>query len=129
MKEEPGRNWIILIFLLLTGAALWLGTGSWGWVALGLSMMLAMIRQWFLPTRIRLDADGVTVRLLGMVRRRKWTQIKRASADRRGVLLSPFAYATRLELFRGIYLRFSGNRAEVLNFIRRHVSDGSAEKK
>jgi len=38
--------------------------------------------------------------------------------DRNGVLLSPFSRQTRLETFRGIYIRFDGNRKEVMSVIK-----------
>lgn len=123
-KEEPRRNWIVVFFLLLTVAALWIATRSGYWVALGVIFLLVAIRQWFIPTTYRLDEIGAEIRFLFYRRQKNWADIKRLSSDRKGVLLSPFPFPSRLESFRGLYLRFSGNRAEVLDFLARHVEKG-----
>ncbi|HPM78463.1 MAG TPA: hypothetical protein PK961_15340 [bacterium] len=122
--EEPVRNWIVILFVAMTAGALWLATRSWPWVALGVVVLLGGVRQWFLPTHYRLDDTGAQLRILFYRRRQEWARIKRASADRRGVLLSPFPFPSRLEAFRGMYLRFAGNREQVMRFIEARLEKG-----
>ena len=122
MVEEPVRNLIVAAFLILTAVALWLATRNGYWVVLGVVVLLAAVRQWFLPTRYRVDDQGAQMQLLFYRRRQDWSRIKRASANRRGVLLSPFPFPSRLEAFRGMYLRFSGNRDEVMRFIEARIN-------
>ena len=51
-----------------------------------------------------------------------WSDFRSFYADRNGVLLSPFARPSRLENFRGVYVRFGrSNRDEIRDFIRRKV--------
>jgi len=122
--EEPWRNLIVLFFLIVTALALWLGTGSINWAVLGVIALLFAVRQWFIPTHYRLDEQGVQVRVLCWRRRKNWSAIKRASTDRNGVLLSAFAQPSRLDAFRGMFLRFSGNREQVMAFINHHLDQG-----
>ncbi len=121
VREEPGGNWIVLLFVALIAAAMWLTTGRFYWVGFGVLIVLAANRQWFLPTFLTLDEEGAEVRGLLLRRRKSWREIKRAQADRHGVLLSPFAFPSRLEVFRGLFLRFSRNREAVMEFVNRHV--------
>ena len=122
VKEEPGRNWTVLFFVALTGTAMWLTTTSLYWVGLGVALILVAIRQWFLPTHYTLDGEGVEMRCLFYRRRKPWREIRRADPGNHGVLLSPFAFRTRLESFRGMFVRFSGNRDKVMEFVDRHIN-------
>ncbi len=122
-REEPGRNWIIVVFLVFIALAMWLTTASWYWVGFGVAVVLLATRQWFLPTFFTLDEDGVEARYWLYRRHKTWTEIKRAIPDAHGVLLSPFALPNRLDPFRGLFLRFSRNREQVMTFIRQHVPE------
>ena len=51
-----------------------------------------------------------------------WDVFRSFYVDNNGVLLSPFAKPSRLENFRGVYVRFGENRSEVLDFIREKIS-------
>ena len=44
----------------------------------------------------------------------EWKNVKSVRPGNGGVLLSPFARPNRLEAFRGVYLRFSGNEETLL---------------
>ena len=55
-----------------------------------------------------------------------WSDFRSFYADRNGVLLSPFARPSRLENFRGVYVRFGDSkRHEILDFIQRKVRPDS----
>lgn len=115
------------MFLVLTGTAVWIATASGYWVLLAVVVLLVGTREWFLPTRFLLDGDGATRRFLGFRRFKPWAQVKRASEDRRGVLLSPFPFPSRLEPFRGLYLHFAGNRDAVMAYVEKHMATRTEE--
>ena len=48
---------------------------------------------------------------------KKWSDFKRFHVDRKGVTLSPFAKASRLEPFRSVRLLYGSNKDEVVAFI------------
>lgn len=76
---------------------------------------------YFLPTDYAFYAGGVETRFLGVTRRFKWDQFRSFYPDRNGVLLSPFPAPSRLENFRGLFVRFSRNREQVLDVVRNRV--------
>lgn len=47
--------------------------------------------------------------------------------DKRGVLLSPFTRPSRLENFRGVYVRYDGNKDEVDAFVKEIFDKRKAE--
>jgi hypothetical protein len=121
VAEEPRRMWVVPVFALLTGGVMWAATQSLGWSSAGSAVVLLASLEWFLPVHYRLDDQGASRRILFFNRRKSWAEIRRACPDRHGVLLSPFSFATRWESFRGLYLRFSGNREAILGFIARRL--------
>jgi hypothetical protein len=119
--EEPRRAWIVPVFGALTAAVVWSVSQSPAWSAAGLLAVTAASLEWFLPTRFRLDSRGAFRRVCFLRRRLLWPEIRRVCPDSRGVLLSPYPFATRWESFRGLYLRFSGNREAILGFIAQEL--------
>ena len=49
--------------------------------------------------------------------------VKRVIEGEDGVKLSPLAESGRLSPFRGVFLRYSGNRETVLEYIRQSVGE------
>ncbi len=98
---------------------------SAGWGAFGAGVLVACLLRYFVPTRYVLDARGVTERFLGRERFRAWSEVRALYPHRDGVHLSPFAAPSRLDPFRGLYVRFApgggGDPAAVLAFLERHV--------
>lgn len=90
---------------------------------LGFSVILFSAFEVLFPARYRLDSNGAWCRVGMSVTELEWSKVRRIAVDDRGVLISPLASASRLDAFRGVYMRFSGNRDEVLVKIR-HLWDG-----
>jgi len=104
-------------------------THSWG-AGEGESVFFAVLtgfflfinlRNFFLETSIILNNEGIALKEVFYTRKRPWSKCKSLHIDRCGVLVSPFSYPTRLENFRGIYLRFEGNKDEVMTFLKRKI--------
>jgi hypothetical protein len=115
--------------VLLASSSVGLLVQSWGasmngaLLAGGVSglFLLFSLRNFFWPTKIRLDENGIVVKEALYSRRRPWSACKSLHTDKFGVLISPFRHETRLENYRGLYIRFSGNRAQVIEFIERKI--------
>ena len=90
--------------------------GLLGLVILGGSMM-----PFFLPTEYRFTDTAVSKRYLGIEHRRAWTEFRSFYPDQHGVLLSPFAHPSWLENFRGLYVKFAGNRDRVMEIVRSKI--------
>ena len=50
-----------------------------------------------------------------------WSDFRSFYVDKNGVLLSPFPKPSRLENFRGVYVRFGTNQSEVVSFIKNKI--------
>lgn len=121
---------LVTVSVLMAMVSVGLLTSSWGsslpsaigWAVFSGILLTFSLRNFFLPIRYRLDNEGISVKEFLYNRQRNWDQCKSFYPDRFGVLVSPFAFRTRLENFRGVYLRFSGNKKEVLAFCQRHIN-------
>lgn len=120
---EEGRRAAALAAIIV---ALSVGIGasfeSAGWGAFSAAVLAAFLAPYLAPTDIALDARGARVRFLGRESFRRWCEVRGLYAHREGVFLSPFARPSRLDPFRGVFLRFSGgNQHEVRSFCERHL--------
>ena len=113
----------VLVTIVVVGVpvllAVWYGPffGLLGILILGGSLL-----SFFLPTDYVLTDLAVARRYLGIDQKRKWSEFRSYYPDKNGVLLSPFPGPSRLENFRGMYLRFEGNREAVLAVVADRVS-------
>ncbi len=121
--ERPGATvaYVFIIFLSGVMATLVMGNNPW-WGMVGIAVLFLSGWTYFLPIRFRMDSEGVQKKSLFGNEKKKWSQVKSIVPDKYGVLLSPFPQPTRLAKFRGLSVQFSGNREEVLEFIRAHTA-------
>jgi len=92
------------------------------WGLIGITVLFLSGWTYFLPVRFTMDGDGVRKKSPFGTEVKKWNQVKSIVPDKYGVLLSPFPQPTRLAKFRGLSVQFSGNREEVLEYIRAHIT-------
>ncbi len=93
------------------------------WVTLFSAILLiGSLYRYFVPFRYELYADRLVVTSLFYRVAKPWSDFHSFYVDRNGVLLSPFAKPSRLENFRGLYVRFGSNRLEVIEFIKLKIS-------
>ena len=96
--------------------------GGPGYGLLAAALLSISLARYYLPTTFELDDRGVTVRLLGQARKMAWSEIRRAQARPDGVYLSPFEGPSRLESFRGLFVRYAGNAEKVVSFVGSKVA-------
>lgn len=120
VREGGGRLLAVIAFLI--GVPL-----LFGWlygpffVILSLVILGGSLGTYFLPTEYILYSGGLETRFIGVTRRFAWDQFRSFYPDRNGVLLSPFPVPSRLENFRGLFVRFGANRDAVLAVVRERV--------
>ena len=83
--------------------------------------MLGSLSSFFLPTQYLLDNDKVRIKFFFTIREKKWGMFRSYYVDKNGVLLSPFEKPSRLENFRGQYIRFDRNKDQVVNFVKSKI--------
>jgi len=119
------KNWKVSVgvasFLLALCAAIYISFNSAAFLALSIAILTCSLAPFFFPTTYTLQDDCITVK--SRLRRfsRHWDSFKSYYPDRNGVLLSPFPHPSRLENFRGVYVRFGHNRSEVVDFVKEKI--------
>ena len=129
-RERPWAAAVLLASVGVLGVLIAKGTGD---TVLGVAaplFLLASLGSFLAKTEYRLTHDAIEVRTLGVVRARPWSEMRRATADRTGVFLSPFGKRSWLEAYRGVRLLFGGNRDQVVAFVEARLGvslDGGEE--
>ncbi len=121
--ERPWATVAYVSIILLAGllAAVIMGNNLWWGLVFAFVLFLSGW-TYFLPIRFRMGDEGVSKKSLFGTERKTWKQVRSIVPDKYGVLLSPFPQPTRLAKFRGMSVQFSGNREEVLEYIRTHAT-------
>lgn len=120
VRARGRRLGIALGALILIPAGLWFLYGSF-FGLLALAILGLSLFPYFLPTDYVLYVGGLESVFLGVHRRFTWGQFRSYYPDRNGVLLSPFVRPSRLENFRGIYLRFDGHSSQVMTVVSERI--------
>lgn len=118
VAKRPGRATAALA-LMLGGClviALAMAAAALGLVAFVL--LMSATREFFFPVRYRLTDEGAWAEGVMNSHFIPWGKVKACYLSEEGLKLSPFRRANRLEPFRGVYLRFAGNRGEVVDKVK-----------
>ena len=118
MKERPKAAVALILIMLVSAFAASVMMGNIWWGMIGLALLFLAMWNFFLPVYFTMDSEGVRKKSPFGTEVRKWREVRSIVTDANGVLLSPFKEPTRLAKFRGLGVQFSGNREEVLEFIR-----------
>lgn len=117
--KDPNKRWAILLVACIAGLAGWFLFQHPLMSLIGFGAIVAFTTDYWLPQRFKLDGNGASMRCGISVTSIEWSAVKRALPTEEGLHLSPLAKDGRLDSFRGVYLRFSNNREEVLEAVRR----------
>jgi hypothetical protein len=125
-KERPLATVAYIFVILVSGtlATMVMDNNPW-WGLIGAAVLFLSGWSYFLPTRFQMNTEGIQKKSLFGTEVKTWNQVKSIVPDNYGVLLSPFPEPTRLAKFRGLSVQYSGNREEVLEFIREHTTGQS----
>ncbi len=120
---ENWRKSVLLgLFLALLLFGIYLGFQSIYVALLSGIVLLGSLYKYFLPFHHQCEADRLIITSCCYRLERSWETFRSFYVDANGVLLSPFARPTRLENFRGVYVRFGKHTPEeVVDFITRKI--------
>ncbi|OGC81302.1 MAG: hypothetical protein A2W07_06260 [candidate division Zixibacteria bacterium RBG_16_43_9] len=121
LKKSRKNLLIVVLFLILAPTVVFFSTKSIFFLFLSIIFLLGSLSTFFLPTTYELSEDSLKVKFFFNTRKMEWGKYRSFYVDKNGVLLSPFEKPSRLENFRGIYLRFNQNKDEVVNFIKQRI--------
>ena len=103
----------VLIFVFLAGVVGFLMVNWWGFF-IGVGAVFVSTAELWLPIKYRLTQEEAIAKCGLSVSAIRWENVRRIIDVEDGIRLSPLEKTSRLEEFRGVYLRFSSNRDEVL---------------
>lgn len=103
--------------IFLFGVFVWWLTQMAIFAVLAAVILTASLGVFFFPTKYTLMEKDLTVEFLGAKQVKKWKSFSRAVPERNGIFLSPFARKSFLENYRGIFVRYDGNKSAVDRFI------------
>lgn len=80
--------------------------------------LFASLADFLLPVRYVISREKASVKMIGKSSEIRWLDVKRCYLDESGVKLSPLDRVSRLEAFRGVYLRFGDNKEDVVEAVK-----------
>ena len=117
MREQPGRAVLVVMVLLLCGLVIMLSVGD---VQLGLLaggtavfFLFLTLNRFFLPSRYRLDRNGIAVRYPVGSRSLRWKDLRRFPHDQVGGYLSTRIRRSMFDT-RGISVLFGRHGGEII---------------
>jgi hypothetical protein len=121
VKRSTKISVLVILFLFVVWFLVYLTTFSLLLTILSVVIMLGSLSPFFLPTYYELDNKKVKVKFFFNTKEKEWNMFRSFYVDRNGVLLSPFDRPSKLENFRGLYVRFNQNKEEVVDFVRSKI--------
>ncbi|MCF7811560.1 hypothetical protein K9N50_11295 [bacterium] len=123
MSESPFRAVIFWVVLIFTIWMVYWNIESIIFTIFAGLLLLGSLSSFYLPTTYIIDSKGAGFRRFIQKRKIEWGRVRSVSDEDNGVFLSPFPVKSRLENFRGIFLPYRGNRAEILELIAEYAPD------
>ncbi len=120
-KRNKKKTVFLILFLILVWGLVYWSTLSLGYLLLAVFVLMASLSAYFFPTTYEMTDQKITVKYIATRKEKTWDTFRSFYADKNGVFLSPFPKPSRMENFRGLYVRYNDNKEEVLNFVREHI--------
>ena len=122
LVENWRKSVLLGLFLVLLLLFIYVGFQLIYVVVLSAVFLIGSLYKYFLPFHHQFDADKVIITSCCYKLERPWETFRSFYTDANGVLLSPFAHPTRLENFRGVYVRFGKHPPEeIVDFITNKI--------
>jgi hypothetical protein len=118
-RERPIATIFVVIFIaIIMSMVYYVMDKSVFMMALAGLIFTVSLSTFFFPTTYSIDEEKVVIKYTFSGKERNLSAFRKAFPESRGILLSPYLSPTRLENFRGFYLRYGkDNKAEVDAFV------------
>lgn len=122
LVENRRKSILLVVFLTLFFLGVYWGFQSISVALVSAIFLIGSLYKFFLPFHHQCEADKLIITSCCYRLERSWETFRSFYVDTNGILLSPFAHPTRLENFRGVYVRFGRyTPEEIVAFIRSKV--------
>jgi hypothetical protein len=121
-KARPLVTALVIAFLIVLAVLVYLLTYSAVFTVIAVLVLYGSLTQYFTNTTYEFTDTKVRVKYVVNKIEKDWTQYRSYYADKNGVLLSPFPGPSRLENFRGLFIRFGGNKDQVMEIVRQKIN-------
>jgi hypothetical protein len=128
-KESVKATILVIFIIMFICGVVYYSFGEIFWVILSLIFLLGSLSSFFFPTTFTLDDEKVRVKRVFTTITRAWNAFRGFYWDKNGVQLTPFSHPSRLDSYRGLFLKFGGNKEEVLDFIKSHLKSVDQKNK
>ncbi len=122
-KRNKTRTVIVTVFIALVVLGIYFWTFSMIFTVLAVIILTGSLAAYYFPTKYTFTENEIFIKSTTQRQTRKWSQYRSYYPDKNGVLLSPFGRPSRLENFRGVYIRFSGNKDAVMAYVIRKIEE------
>lgn len=109
------------VFLIVCLVLVYLISYSVILTILGSLILFGSMAGFYFPTRYYFFEEHFVVKTRVQALKKEWKLFRSYYPDKNGVLLSPFVHPSRLENFRGLYIKFAGNRDRVMEIVRSKI--------
>lgn len=120
-RAAPGRMVALIVLNLGITAIVYFAFPEKAFAVLALLVLFGSTMSIYLPIRYRFTPQGVTVFFLGVPSFRPWKHYRQAYVHAGGVFLTSMPRPSRLDPFRGHFLKYAGNREAVISYVRRFI--------
>ncbi len=125
-KERPVAAVVVLTAILTIFYFVYDITGSPVMVLVAVLIFMISLSTFFFPTKYTVDEKQVVIKYLYSSKERNLSAFRTIFPGRRGVLLSPFLGPSRLENYRGFYLRYGKDNKERVDEFLKDLFDSKA---
>ncbi|MGB5106506.1 MAG: hypothetical protein WBP42_07305 [Candidatus Zixiibacteriota bacterium] len=120
-KSRPVVAIAVAVFIVALVVLTYFLTYSPLFAVVAALILWGSLSQFYLQTTFEFTERKVKVKYLVNKIEKEWAQYRSFYVDKNGVLLSPFVRPSRLENFRGLYIRFAGNRDAVAAIVKSKI--------
>lgn len=136
-RQRPAATVAALsVVATITGLTIHLMGSVW-WGFLPALFLLLTLQRFFLPTKYRLDEEGVSMRAAFTSATLRWDEIRRFRSDEEGAYLSRRSRPSPFDSFQGLHLLFDNSDAaekaghsgaHVTAFLTARLKEGRAQR-
>ncbi|MHB1000272.1 MAG: hypothetical protein ACYC27_13610 [Armatimonadota bacterium] len=119
LMEKPVRMFLVASVLLISLYGCYVIFHSLFSIAVVLLLFAASLSDYLFPVRYEITEKGASSRTIFGKNTIEWDRVKKYYVDNCGIKLSSLPKPSRLEAYRGVYLRFGAHREEVVDAVRR----------